>query len=287
MSTITRREFLVGAAAAGTAVLAGPRSFSAETATVARGTDLVTLGNSGLKTTMLGLGTGTRGGSEQREIGQAKFTALVRHALDRGIQYVDTADAYRAHPFVRKALAGVPRDRYFVQTKTRAKDAEKAKADIERFRSELQIDRLDTLLMHCMQQGGWPSEMRPVMDVLEDAKQKGRVGAVGVSCHGLDPLKTAADCDWIDVHLVRINPFGAKMDGKPEEVAEQIEKMHGKGRGVIGMKIFGENGFDSLEQRLQSLKYVLGLGTVHAFTIGFVSTQQIDETLDLIERAQA
>jgi hypothetical protein len=32
---------------------------------------------------------------------------------------------------------------------------------------------------------------------------------------------------------------------------------------------------------------VLGLGTVDAFTIGFGNTQQIDETLDLIEQATA
>ena len=113
--------------------------------------------------------------------------------------------------------------------------------------------------------------------------------AVGVSCHGLEPLAAATDCDWIDVQLVRINPFGQKMveDGKPDEVAAQMKQMRAKGRGVIGMKIFGENGFDSAEKRLESLKYVLGLGCVQAFTIGFVSPQQIDETLSMIEKASS
>ena len=129
--------------------------------------------------------------------------------------------------------------------------------------------------------------MRPVMDVLQEAKRKGRIRAIGVSCHGWDPLVSAADAEGIDIHLVRINPFGAVMDGPVEDVAAQVKKMHQKGRGVIGMKIFGENGFGSREKRLQSLKYVLGLGAVDAFTIGFTSPEQIDETLQLIEQALA
>jgi hypothetical protein len=62
--------------------------------------------------------------------------------------------------------------------------------------------------------------------------------------------------------------------------------MHAKGRGVLGMKIYGESGFGSRAKRLESLKYVLGLGCVDAFTIGFTSTRQLDETLELIEQAQ-
>jgi predicted aldo/keto reductase-like oxidoreductase len=220
-------------------------------------------------------------------LGTEGFTKLVRHALDSGIRYIDTDDNYKMHVFVQIALQGVSSDKYFIQTKSPAKNAEVARADIERYRRELGVQTLDTLLVHCMQKGGWDTDMRPVMDVLYDAKEKERVRAVGVSCHGFDPLLTATDCDWVDVHLVRINPFGAKMDETPEKVAAEIKKMHDRGRGVLGMKIFGENGFDSPEKRFESLKYVLGLGSVDAFTIGFTSTDQIDETMGMIEKATA
>jgi hypothetical protein len=66
-----------------------------------------------------------------------------------------------------------------------------------------------------------------------------------------------------------------------------MKKMFDRGRGVLGMKVYGETGFDSLEKRLQSLQYVLGLGCVHAFTIGFTAPEQIDETLELIQQAVA
>ena len=77
------------------------------------------------------------------------------------------------------------------------------------------------------------------------------------------------------------------MDGEPAKVAEQMEKMYQKGRGIIGMKIYGEGAFKTAEERLASLKYVLGLGCVHCFTIGFSSVEQIDETLELIKKATA
>ena len=289
MVNISRRHFVLGTATAGAAALAQRVGWAAadQVSTPKKGTDIVTLGKSGIRTSILGIGTGTRGGSEQRALGEAGFTKLVRHALDSGVRYIDTADSYRMHYLVSTALQGVSSDKYFVQTKTTAKHPEVAKADIERFRRELGLQTLDTLLMHCMTRGGWDVDMRPVMDVLYDAKEKGRVRSVGVSCHGFPPLVTSADCEWIDVHLVRINPFGDMMDDTPEKVAEQIRKMHDLGHGVLGMKIFGETGFDSPEKRLQSLKYVLGLGCVDAFTIGFTSTAQIDETLAMIEQATA
>jgi predicted aldo/keto reductase-like oxidoreductase len=288
MSGISRRGFLAGLGTAGAAAWAARWSVAAEGAqTVQSGTDLVALGQSGLRTTVLGVGTGTVGGSQQRALGQAGLTKLIRHALDRGIRYIDTADMYMTHVLVRLALEGVPRDQYFIQTKTSAKHPEVAKADLDRFRRELKTDYLDSVLMHCMRQGSWPTDMRAVQDVLHEAKQKGRIRAVGISCHGWEPLAAALDAEGIDIHLVRINPFQAHMDDTPERVAPLLKRMHEKGRGVLGMKIYGEDGLGSREKRLASLKYVLGLGSVHAFTIGFTSTEQLDETLELIRQTTA
>ena len=287
MSKISRRGFLAGTAAAGAAALLGRHGFADSTSQLTKGTDLVTLGRSGIKTSVLGLGTGTRGGSEQRALGPDGFAKLLRHAYDRGVRYIDTADMYRMHGTVATAIRDLPREKLFIQSKTRAKDAESAKADVERFRVELGVDYLDTVLMHCMTTKTFATDMRPVMDALSEAKAKGKVRAVGISNHGWAPLEASLDCDWIDVQLVRINPFADKMDGKPDDVAGLLKKAHAKGRGVLGMKIFGETGYETAEKRYEALKYVLDLGCVDAFTIGFTSTAQIDETLAMIEKALA
>lgn len=289
MLDITRREFVTGLAAAGTATwLASRQTAFAQPAPkkIVRGSDLVDLGKTGLKLSLLGIGTGTVGGSQQRAMGQEGFTKLVRHALDRGLTYLDTADMYMMHVLFQFALKGVPRDKYFINTKTMAKHPEVAKADINRFCRELGVKYLDCVLMHCMTTATWPTDMRPVLDVLLAEKKKGRIRSVGISCHGWDPLAASVDAPDIDVQLARINPFNQKMDAEPEKVAPLLKQMHDKGRGILGMKIFGETGFESKEKRLESLKYVLGLKSVDAFTIGFTNTDQLDETMELIELAQ-
>ena len=173
------------------------------------------------------------------------------------------------HTFVRLALQGVSRDRYYLQTKTRAKHPEVAKADIERFRRELRVDTIDTLLMHCMTKGSWPTDMRPVMDVLQEAKQKGHVRSVGISCHGWDPLVASADCDWIDVQLIRINPFGYAMDGEPADVS-QIQQCTSRTRHPRHEDLWRRR-CDTLEKR-PSRSATCSVRHRPRLTIGFVNT---------------
>jgi predicted aldo/keto reductase-like oxidoreductase len=275
MSELSRREFLGTSALAVGALALSSQPAAARAARKLTGPrDQVTLGRTGVKSSLIGIGTGSVGvghSSNQVRLGNDKFCKLVRYAYDRGIRYIDTADQYGSHIYVRDAIKGLPREKLFIQSKTRAYTAEMAKADIERFRQELGTDYIDSLLMHCMQKRSWPTDFRPVMDVLSDAKSKGWVRAVGVSCHGLDPLRSAVKTDWIDIDLARINPVGvkARMDGTPDEVVPCLRAMHDKGKGIIGMKILGEGTFKTPEERMKSLRFVLGLGCVDAFVIGF------------------
>ena len=291
MSVLSRREFLgQSAAVVGALAAAGPLA-AAPARKINSPTDQVVLGKTGVKTSLIGLGTGSVGvkrSSNQVKLGQEKFTRLVRHAYDRGITYFDTADQYGSHIFLREALRGIPREKLYLQTKTRATSAAVARADLDRFREELGTDYIDTLLMHCMTKGGWPTDFRPVMDMLSEAKAKGWVRAVGVSCHGLAPLQTAVKSDWVEIDLARINPVGGnkgRMDGTPQEVAACLRSMHDQGKGVIGMKILAEGTLKKPEEQLQSLQFVLGLGCVDAFVIGFESPEQIDQILKLTEVA--
>jgi predicted aldo/keto reductase-like oxidoreductase len=291
MSALSRRDFLgqsaaaVGAAAASNLVAQAadkPRKLKS-------GSDQVTLGKTGIKLSLLGLGTGSIGvkhSSNQVKLGEDRFKRLVRYAYERGITYFDTADQYGSHIYLREALRGLPRDRLFIQTKTRATTAEMARADVERFRQELGVDYVDTCLMHCMMKKDWPTDFRPVMDVLSEAKEKEWVRAVGVTCHGMDPLRSAVDSDWVEVDQARINPLGGdrgRMDGTPEQVSQCLKAMHEKGKGVLGMKILAEGQLRTAEEQLNSLKFVLGLGAVDAFVIGFESPEQIDQIMKHIE----
>jgi len=289
MSDISRRDFLgQSAIAVGAAAAAGLLAGAAQTRKPKSSADQVVLGKTGVKTSLIGMGTGSTGvkhSSNQVKLGQVKFHKLVRHAHDKGITYFDTADQYGSHIFLRGAIKGLPREKLYIQTKTRALTADVARADLDRFREELGVEYIDTLLMHCMTKGSWPTDMRPVMDVLSAAKEKKIVRAVGVSCHGMAPLRAAVKCDWVEVDLARINPVGvkARMDGSPDEVVPCLREMHKKGKGILGMKILGEGTFKTPEAQLKSLRFVLGLGCVDAMVIGFESPEQIDQILKHVD----
>lgn len=281
----SRRSFLAGlgatagAAALVTGVTAAPKKKKSAA-------DIIALGASGLKTSRLGIGTGSHGGKDQRSIGQAEFVKMIKHGYERGIRYIDTADRYQTHLFVRFALQELPRDEMFIQTKIWADNPAVVQADLDRCRRELGVKYLDSVLLHCRRTKGWTEDIGPAVDVLQAAKKKGQVRAIGVSCHGWDALVDSVGCDWIDIQLARINPFGSNMDGPHEDVVKQFKKMReNNNRGIIGMKIYGNGDFKDPQKRFDSVKYALGLDTVDAFTIGFSSIAQIDETFDVIEKA--
>ena len=112
---------------------------------------------------------------------------------------------------------------------------------IDRFLKEIGTDYLDLVLLHCVESAKWPDELRKQMDIMARYKQKGAIRAHGVSCHTLAALEAAADEPWVDSVHARINPYGMSMDGPPEKVAPVLKKLHRAGKGVVGMKIIGED----------------------------------------------
>jgi aryl-alcohol dehydrogenase-like predicted oxidoreductase len=243
-------------------------------------TDMVPLGKSGVKVSRLGMGTGMRGWnhqSNQTRLGMEALTRLFRHAFDRGIRYLDCADQYGSHEYVRNALKYIPREKLTILSKTVSRNPEGVRKDLERFRSELGTDYIDIVLLHCMTDHNWADKLAGPMDVLSEAKSKGLIKAHGVSCHTLPAIALAAETKWVEVDLARINPRGAKMDGKPEEVVPILKRLHARGAGVIGMKILGEGTFKDDVTINESLRFALSQDCVDAFIIGFESAAEIND----------
>jgi aryl-alcohol dehydrogenase-like predicted oxidoreductase len=280
---LNRRDFLAQATVATTALAASSTALAARANLPKGPTEKVTLGKTGIQVSLVGMGTGSIGNgqaSNQTRLGVKGFTRVVRHALDRGVCFFDVADQYGSHVYLREALKGIPRENYVIQTKTHATNLPDARSHLERYRMELGVDYIDIVLLHCMTKADWTGEYRGSMEYLRQAKEQKIIRAHGTSCHGMDPLRTSAKEPFVEIDLARINPEGLIMDDKkPDEVASQLEEMHAAGKGVVGMKILGEGRMKEPERRDASLRYVLGLGTVNAFIIGFESTEQIDDIL--------
>lgn len=298
MSTMKRRTFLTSVAG-GSAGLFGILQARSATSSAAPPAQ-VPLGRTGITLSRVGQGTGMSGGNRQSNhtrMGFEKLVNLFRHDYDQGVTFFDLADLYGSHVYFREALRAIPRDRVAILTKlwfrydgnpSDASPELKRKSTqmaLERFRHEINTDHLDIVLLHCLTTPQWVAEMEPYMEVLSQAKEKKEVRAVGVSCHDLAALKTAAQCPWVDVILARINPKGAKMDGPVDEVVAVLRQAKSNGKALIGMKIYGEGTLANMKE--ECIRFAQGLGLLDTMTVGAESPEQMDETLGLLARYPA
>jgi 1-deoxyxylulose-5-phosphate synthase len=297
MSNVTRRNFLTSMAGG---TLGAATVLQASAGRSPDAAPQVPLGNTGITMSRIGQGTGMRGGNRQSNhtrMGFAKLVDLFQHGYDHGITFFDLADLYGSHVYFREALRALPRDKVAILTKLWFRyDGNPAQLPIdfkrragqiamERFRHELSTDYIDIVLLHCLMTPQWEDEMAPYMEVLSAAKEKKQIRAVGVSCHDLGALKTAASCPWVDVILARINPKGASMDGTVEEVLPVLKTAKANGKALIGMKIYGEGKLAHMKD--ECIRYAQNLGLLDSMTLGAESTAQINESLSLIAQHPA
>ncbi len=295
--SFTRREFVATVTAGAGTVMLGNMAHAMTSCTTQHPTDpfrIIELGKTGIKTTLLGMGTGFNGFNRSSNITRAGVAEkIIREAYDRGIRFFDCADNYGTHPFAAAALKGIPRENYTISTKMwvhpgSLPEPERPDAEIviDRFRKELNTDYIDIVQLHVMSAPDWAESQKRYMDGLENLKAKKIIRAHGVSVHSLEALEVAAVHPWVDVIHTRINPYGESMDkGDPSLIVPVIEKMHKNGKGVIGMKLIGNGKFKNNPEMIDnSLKFVLGLGTVDMIIVGFELPEQIDDYVGRIRR---
>jgi predicted aldo/keto reductase-like oxidoreductase len=281
-----RRDFIRTSAGSALSLSAFPYHLFAST-TKKNANDRVKLGPMKVEMSRLAMGTGTNGSggssNQTKKLGVQGIADMFRAGYDSGITFWDSADQYGSHPHLRAALKGVPREKVTILTKTHATTESEMKADLDRFRKELNTDYFDIVLLHCMTDGNWNEKRKGAMNVLSEAREKGIVKTHGVSCHTLEALKTAAATDWVQVDLARINPAGIAMDAPPDVVIPVLREMKTKGKGIIGMKIFGAG---RLRNRAdECLQFALGLDCVDVFTIGAESRAELQDLVTKIPNA--
>ena len=246
--------------------------------------DKTELGLTGLQVSPLCFGTrtnGWRGRSNQGDLGIKKLAYLLRFAHERGVTFWDTADEYGTHSHVAAALREVDREKTTLTTKTVSTTPEDVHRDVERYLRELGTDYIDILLFHCLTDTRWPEKMQGAMEVLSAFKEEGKIRAAGVSCHDFGAFETAAETDWVDVVLARINYAGDNMDASPEKVAPVIEKMAAAGKGIYGMKVLG-GGNSLTKDPGKGIRFTCGLAGIHAIVIGMMNEEEILENVDLM-----
>ncbi|MBD3349210.1 MAG: aldo/keto reductase [Candidatus Eisenbacteria bacterium] len=173
-------------------------------------------------------------------IDEERATRQLHHAIDRGVNYVDTAVPYHmgtSEPFVGRALGDGYRERVKLATKlppwktgTREDMDRILDGQLERLRT----DRVDYYLVHALNGKSW-AKMRDlgVTDFLEAARADGRVVNAGFSFHGsLPEFKEIVEAwDW-SFCQIQYN----YLDERFQAGTEGLEYAAAKGLGVIAME---------------------------------------------------
>ena len=293
MDKINRRKFIRASVAGAVGLsMAGSSLLSTGCSGGEVKVDRVVLGNTGLKVSRIAMGTGTTGmnkSSKQTQLGTEAFVELAHHAYDCGIRFYEMAEMYGSHPYVREAMKTLPRENVTLLTKfwshpEPSLQTESTQDILDRLREEVETDYFDIVLLHCIMHGNWNETHTKHIEGLAKAKQDGIVKAVGLSCHNWEAMVTAVDHPWVDVIQARINPFQSHMDGTPEAVSELLGRARANGKGIIGMKLFGEGLNVTDQEREQSLEYALTQSNIHCMTLGMESIAQMDDAIERVMR---
>lgn len=210
---------------------------------------------------------------------------LIRYALERGVNLLDTAELYQTYPHVRAALAGFTGE-VFIATKTHANTAELARAHVERALRDLGLERLDIVHLHGARVADPFTDRPEVIAELVRMKGEGKIGHVGLSSHFVSAIEKAADHPEIEVIHPLINRTGMGIiDGTPAEMSRALAACAAAGKGVYAMKALA--GGNLISTARESLRFVLGLEGVHGIAIGMLSEGEIDGNLALFDRDEA
>jgi diketogulonate reductase-like aldo/keto reductase len=183
----------------------------------------------------------------------------VLDALSLGYRHIDTARAYANERWVGRALADcdVPREEIWLTTKVWYEHADPhvLRSEFEQQLADLQVDRVDLLLLH------WPAAETPLartLGAMDALRQQGLVGHVGVSNFPSELLREALSlapifCDQVEYHpylpqgpvmheclehdllLTAYSPF-AHGEVHDDPVLKGIGARHGKSAGQVALR---------------------------------------------------
>ena len=205
------------------------------------------LGTTGMEITRVGFGAWAIGGGGWTfawgNQDDADSIAAIRHAVERGITWIDTAAVYglgHSEEIVARALRDMPaNDRPYVLTKAglvwddrnraapprRVGDPLSIRRELEASLRRLEVERIDLYQMHWPAEDGIPLE--DYWGTLLQLKAEGKVRAVGLSNHDVRQLDAAERLGHVDTLQP---PFSAI---RREVAAAELPWCAAHGTGVI------------------------------------------------------
>ena len=151
--------------------------------------EFTTLGRTGLKVSVAGLGCGgpSRLGMRNDATSADSAVKLIQQAIDLGINLLDTAQNYGTEPVVGRAIAGIPRDRLVISTKKTLPKRDHANPEAEIIRGLEQslkligTDYIDVYHLHGVEPDDYNFAKDRLLPPMRRLKEQGKVRFVGVT----------------------------------------------------------------------------------------------------------
>lgn len=258
-------------------------------------------GKTGEKVSILGFGAMRLPiiGKDEKNINESEAIKQIRHSIDKGVNYIDTAYPYHggmSEPLVAKALKNGYREKVKLATKLPSWEI-KQPEDMDRILNEqlkkLETDYIDFYLLHALNKNVWKIlKENKVFEFLNRAKKDGRIKYAGFSFHDeLTLFKEIVDAyDW-DFCQVQYN----YMDEDYQAGREGLEYAAAKGMGIVVMEplrggYIVRNIPDEIQQIWKAagvnwtpaqwaLKFVWNHPAVNVVLSGMNAISQIDENV--------
>lgn len=239
----------------------------------------VKLGETDIVVSQFVFGTLTMG-TLQRNIAVEDGAQLIRQALEQGITFLDSAQAYGTYSHLRKALNGF-HGQTVIASKSGKQDYDGMAEAVEEARLALNRDVIDVFLMHAVQreddldrrrQGAW--------QCLLEMKEKGLVKAVGVSTHNIKIVEKVTEWPGVDV----IHPIFNKLNFgliNEENInpTEVLRRTFEKGIGIYGMKPLA--GGHLYQDVVSALRFAFNFPFLHAVAVGMVKAEELAVNLKI------
>lgn len=240
----------------------------------------IPLGQSGLEVSRLCFGTLTMG-PLQAGIPVEEGAELLHEAYRRGINFWDTAELYYNYPYLRLALkkiGGLP----VLATKAYVFSADDARKSLEMARRDLDLDVMPIMMLHEQESALTLQGHRPALEYFLQAREKGLIQAVGISCHTVAAAKAAVDFDGIDLLHPILNRRGVGIkDGTLDEMLSAVRGAYDAGLGIYAMKVLG--GGHLIPEAEEAVAFVRELDCVHAYAVGMSSLDELEANLCYLE----
>ncbi|HBT47648.1 MAG TPA: aldo/keto reductase [Peptococcaceae bacterium] len=232
----------------------------------------VELGRTGLEVSRLCLGTLPLG-PLQAGLDVASGAAVIKTALEQGINFIDTAESYGTYSYIKAALRGWTGP-VVIASKSYAYTREGMAASLERARRELDREVIEVFLLHEQESALTLAGHREALEYLLEAKARGWVRAVGLSTHAVTAVRAAAGLREIDVihPLLNVEGIGI-LDGSLQDMLEAVEGAARAGKGIYAMKALG--GGHLIKKAREALDFVYQLPFIHSVAVGVQSEAEV------------